>query len=224
MPDNTRVLSLWTEDEVNEEDARILRRVCDDLPIPLDAENKKAIKALVEAFLERDDASGLAAPQIGISKKVIIFRNRGFEKDGTSDGKWSKRDIEVLVNPRITQSRGDQVVLAEGCLSCPEIKVEIARYPEIKVRGFDMYGQKISKRYVDYVARIVQHEMDHLEGKLIIDYDGSLFVPRRRRISSRRYFLKNNSLLQMGRDGMDAFCLANARSSVVEIVYYRKCT
>ncbi|MDQ5987677.1 MAG: Peptide deformylase [Syntrophus sp. SKADARSKE-3] len=178
---NTRVLTLWDNETINEEDSLILRRICDDLPIPLDTESKKAIKTLVDAFLERDDASGLAAPQIGITKKVIIFRNKGFEKDGASDGKWSKKDVEVLINPRITQNRGDKVVLSEGCLSCPDIKVDIARFPEIKVRGYDMHGQKISKRYLDYVARIVQHEMDHLEGKLIVDYEGSLFVPRKKK-------------------------------------------
>ncbi|MDD5170320.1 MAG: peptide deformylase [Syntrophales bacterium] len=178
---DTRVLCLWTDEEINEEDSLILRKACADLPIPLDNESKKYIKTLVDAFLERDDASGLAAPQIGISKKVIIFRNRGFDVDGASDGKWSKRDVEVLVNPRITQGRGDRIVLAEGCLSCPDIKVEIARFPEIKVRGFDMYGQKLNKRYVDYVARIVQHEIDHLDGKLIVDYEGSLFVPKKKK-------------------------------------------
>ena len=89
--------------------------------------------------------------------------------------------MEVLINPRITQSRGDKIVLPEGCLSCPDVKVEISRFPEIKVRGFDIHGQKISKRYLDYVARIVQHEIDHLEGKLIIDYEGSLFVPKRKK-------------------------------------------
>jgi peptide deformylase len=177
----TRVLSLWSENAINEEDSHILRQVCDDLPVPLDSESKKAIKTLVDAFLARDDASGLAAPQIGITKKVIIFRNKGFEKDGSSDDKWTKRDVEVLVNPRITQCRGDKVILQEGCLSCPDIKVEIARFPEIKVRGFDMYGQKISRRYLDYVARVVQHEMDHLEGKLIVDYEGSLFVPKKKK-------------------------------------------
>jgi peptide deformylase len=172
---------LWNDEEINEEDSRILRQVCDDLPIPLDSESKKAVKTLVDAFMARDDASGLAAPQIGITKKVIIFRNKGFDKEGASDGKWTKRDVEVLINPRITQTRGDQVTLSEGCLSCPDVKVDIERFTEIKVRGFDMHGQKISKRYLDYVARIVQHEMDHLEGKLIVDYEGSLFVPKRKR-------------------------------------------
>lgn len=177
-----KVLTLWSDDQINEEETRILRQPCADLPIPLDAEAKKSIRTLIEAFIERDDASGLAAPQIGISKKIIIFRNRGFSKDGASDGTWTRKDVEVLINPRITQNRGNQIVIAEGCLSCPDIKVEIARYPEIKVRGFDVHGQKLGKRYLDFVARIVQHEMDHLEGKLIVDYDeGSFFVPKKKR-------------------------------------------
>ncbi|MCX5826756.1 MAG: peptide deformylase [Deltaproteobacteria bacterium] len=188
-----KVLSLWSNDQINEEESRILRATCADLPIPLDAEAKKSVRDLVEAFLERDDASGLAAPQIGISKKIIIFRNRGFSKDGASDGTWTRKDVEVLINPRITQNRGDQIVLAEGCLSCPDIKVEIARYPEIKVRGFDVHGHKIGKRYLDFVARIVQHELDHLEGKLIVDYDeGSFFVPRKKRNFFETLFQKQS--------------------------------
>lgn len=177
-----KVLTLWSEDHVNEEETRILRQPCADLPIPLDGEARKSVKTLVDAFLERNDASGLAAPQIGICKKIIIFRNRGFTRDGASDGTWTKKDVEVLINPRLTQQRGNQVILSEGCLSCPDIKVDIARYPEIKIRGFDMHGQKVSKRYVDFIARIVQHEMDHLEGKMIVDYDeGAIFVPKKKR-------------------------------------------
>jgi len=189
----TKVLALWSNDQINEEETRILRQTCADLPIPLDSEAKKSVRTLVEAFLERDDASGLAAPQIGISKKIIIFRNRGFSKDGASDGTWTKKDVDVLINPRITQNRGNQIVLAEGCLSCPDIKVEIARYPEIKVRGFDVHGQKIGKRYLDFVARIAQHEMDHLEGRLIVDYDeGSFFVPKKKRSFFETLFQKQS--------------------------------
>jgi peptide deformylase len=188
-----KVLALWSNDQTNEEETRILRQTCEDLPLPLDAEAKKAVRTLVDAFIERDDASGLAAPQIGISKKIIIFRNRGFSKDGASDGTWTRKDVEVLINPRITQNRGNQIILAEGCLSCPDIKVEIARYPEIKVRGFDVHGQKIGKRYLDFVARIVQHEMDHLEGKLIIDYDeGSFFIPKKKRSFFETLFQKES--------------------------------
>lgn len=189
-----KVLTLWSNDQINEEETRILRQPCAELPIPLDSEARKCVKTLVDTFLERNDASGLAAPQIGISKKIIIFRNRGFTKDGALDGAWTNRDVEVLINPRLTQQRGNRVILAEGCLSCPDIKVEVARYPEIKVRGFDMHGRKVSRRYEDFIARIVQHEMDHLEGILIVDYhEGDVFVPKKRRGFFDNLFQKNSA-------------------------------
>lgn len=174
---NKKVLTLWTDEKINEEETRILRAPSFEIKPPFDDERKKDIRILIDTFLERDDGVGLAAPQIGIGLKIIIFRNKGFD-----DKSWSKteKDYDVLVNPRITQSRGDLVTLAEGCLSCPEIQVEIGRFPEIKIRAHDIEGRKINRRYTDYLARIVQHEIDHLDGKLIIDYDGDLFIPQKR--------------------------------------------
>jgi peptide deformylase len=172
-----RVLALWNTDTVNVEDAAILRKISDDVSIPFDQAAKAQIKDLARAFLIRDDALGLAAPQIGINKRIIIFRNKNFD-----DPDWTKdeKDYEVLINPRISQARGEMIAGSEGCLSCPEIRVEIFRYPEIKVRAYDINGEKINKRYTDFLARIVQHEMDHLEGKLIIDYEGKYFIPKNR--------------------------------------------
>jgi len=182
-----RVLTLWRDEKINEEEALLLRRLCEDIRVPFDEERKKEIKALVEAFLSMDEAAGLAAPQIGISRKIIIFRNKGFNEKG-----WSKNesDYELLINPRITQTRGEIVTMAEGCLSCPEIQVEVSRYPEIKVRAFDVTGRRISKRYTDYVARVAQHEIDHLEGKLIIDCEGTLYVPKQKQEFFERTFEK----------------------------------
>ncbi|HET6461251.1 MAG TPA: peptide deformylase [Syntrophales bacterium] len=174
---DVRVLTLWKDEKINEEEALLLRRLCEDVRVPFDKERKKEIRALVDAFLSMGEAAGLAAPQIGISKKIIIFRNKGFdEKD------WSKSeaDYELLINPRITQARGEMVTMTEGCLSCPEIQVEVSRYPEIKVKAFDLAGRKINRRYTDYVARVAQHEIDHLEGKLIVDCEGALYVPKQR--------------------------------------------
>jgi peptide deformylase len=71
-------------------------------------------------------------------------------------------------------------MMTEGCLSCPEIQVEINRFPEIKIRALNEKGEKISKRYLDYVARVVQHEVDHLDGKLIVDYEGAIYFPRKK--------------------------------------------
>ena len=68
--------------------------------------------------------------------------------------------------------------MSEGCLSCPEIQIEVSRFPEIKVRALNAQGEKISKRYLDYVARVIQHEIDHLDGKLIVDYEGDIYYPK----------------------------------------------
>jgi peptide deformylase len=173
-----KVLTLWDGDKIDEKAAKFLRAPCKDIAIPLDEEGKKAIAFLIEAFLERDDALGLAAPQVGMGGRIVVFRNKGFD----DKEKWTKTesDYDVLVNPRITQARGEKVLMAEGCLSCPEIQVEIERFPEIKVRGYDAQGRKINKRYTDFLARIIQHELDHLEGKLIIDHEGTMYTSKKK--------------------------------------------
>jgi peptide deformylase len=180
-----KVLTLWNEEQLNEDDTRLLRTPCTEAPAPFNAATKQAIGTLRDAFLEREDAVGLAAPQIGISKRIIAFRNRGFDD---KDPERRKEDYEILINPRITQARGDLVVAEEGCLSCPEIRVEISRYPEIKVRAYDPEGRKVSKRYLDFAARVVQHEVDHLDGKLIVDHEGSIFIPKKRQRFFDKFF------------------------------------
>ena len=171
------VLTLWNDKGINEKDTSALRKKSKEVPAPLDKESREIIKTLVDSFLARDDASGLAAPQIGISKRIVVFRTKGFGEGGKVKG---SDEFEVLVNPRITQSRGEKVMMTEGCLSCPEIQVEINRFPEIKVRALNEKGEKISKRYLDYVARVVQHEIDHLDGKLIVDYEGAIYYPKQK--------------------------------------------
>jgi peptide deformylase len=181
----SRILTLWNRDQLNEEDTRVLRTACKEVKAPFDVATLMAIRELSETFLASDDAVGLAAPQIGIGLRMIAFRFRNFD-DKNPDSR--KEDFEILVNPRITQARGELVVAEEGCLSCPEIRVEIARNPEIKVRALDAEGKSVNKRYLDFAARVVQHEMDHLDGKLIVDYDAPVIVPRKRQDFFEKFF------------------------------------
>ena len=172
---NTKIWTLWESEKINEDETTLLRKTADEIPIPFDDEGKRDIKTLVNAFLEMDDALGLAAPQIGISKRIVVFRKRNLDEKTRIK---SEKDYDVLINARITQSRGEMEITTEGCLSCPEISIEVSRFPEIKVRAYDIHGNKISKRYTGFLARIVQHELDHLDGKLIVDHQGTLSYPK----------------------------------------------
>jgi peptide deformylase len=168
---------LWRDEKMIEEEGTLLRKKAADLPVPFNAAAKKDIQTLVEAFLKRNDALGLAAPQIGISKRIIAFKVKDFDKKGLS----GKGDWEVLINARITQLRGDAEVMNEGCLSCPDISVEITRATEIKVKAVDINGKKVNKRYTGFLARIVQHEIDHLDGRLVVDHEGTISYPKEKR-------------------------------------------
>jgi peptide deformylase len=171
------VLTLWNEGHLNEEDTRILRAPSLEMPLPYDAETIEAIRALWDTFLDREDSVGLAAPQIGINYRLIAVRTRNYDVKGREQ---RRIDSEILVNPRITQSRGELVTMEEGCLSCPGVNVEVARFPEIKVRAVDdEKGKKLNKRYLDFAARVIQHEIDHLDGKLIVDYEGPVYAPKK---------------------------------------------
>ena len=180
-----RVLALWNDEGQNLKDISVLRKKSVELPVPLDKEGREIIQTLIDSFMERDDAVGLAAPQIGINKRVIVFRAKS-PGDGPKKIK-DISDIEVLVNPRITQERGGKVAEAEGCLSCPDVQVEVSRFPEIKVRALDAKGGKVNKKYLDFIARVVQHEIDHLDGKLIVDY-GDIYYPKSKQLFFEKLF------------------------------------
>jgi len=180
-----RVLALWDDEGQNLKDTSVLRKKSVELPVPLDKEGREVIQALITSFMERDDAVGLAAPQIGINKRVIVFRAKSSE-EGQKKIK-DINDIEVLVNPRITQERGEKITAAEGCLSCPDVQVEVSRFPEIKVRALDAKGGKVNKKYLDFIARVVQHEIDHLDGKLIVDY-GDIYYPKSKQLFFEKLF------------------------------------
>jgi len=100
---------------------------------------------------------GLAANQVGINKRLAVVNPTG-EKD----------DELVLINAEIIESEGSQA-MEEGCLSCPGINAEIKRARRIKVRFQDMHGAFRTIEAQDMLARIIQHELDHLDGKVIID-------------------------------------------------------
>lgn len=112
------------------------------------------IQAMTE-IMHRYNGIGLAAPQVGYLQRVILA--------DIGEG------LLALANPEILQSAG-QAYKEEGCLSLPEIQVPVSRKETILVRGIDAQGKEQQLELSGLMARVVQHEIDHLNGKLIIDY------------------------------------------------------
>ena len=104
---------------------------------------------------------GLAAPQVGILRRLVVL--------DASEDEETRRPM-VLINPEIVTLGSDKRVYEEGCLSIPEIKVEIERPASLTVRFLDRDGKSQELAAAGLLATAIQHEVDHLEGRLIIDF------------------------------------------------------
>ena len=131
---------------------------------PVDFE-KDDLTTLIEDMKETmkaNDGAGLAAPQIAVFKRLVIF---GFD---TND-RYPEADsvpFTVLINPIITPLSDEKENGWEGCLSVPGLRGVVPRYTHIKYEGYDAEGKKIEREVDDFHARVVQHECDHLDGIL----------------------------------------------------------
>lgn len=109
---------------------------------------------------------GLAAPQIGVSLRVIVM-------DCVKDPETAPRPM-ILFNPEIIWKSDDISTYEEGCLSIPEHYAEVERPAEVRVRWLDVEGTPQEEHFTGLWATCVQHEIDHLDGRLFIDYLGPL--------------------------------------------------
>ena len=124
---------------------------------PVEEVNGAVRKLIMEMFaiMEESAGQGLAAPQIGVLQRVIVMR---------------VDDVDyAIVNPRITQPEGEEKD-EEGCLSVPGVRIEVPRATSLVLEGMDMVGESFTLEASGDLARVIQHEVDHLDGKLIIDY------------------------------------------------------
>ncbi len=110
------------------------------------------------------DGIGLAAPQVGRLVRLIVL-----EGDVFGDGETPR----VFLNPEITHSSRARTTYEEGCLSIPGIRADVERPEEIVVRYRTLDGEEREEEAVDLPARVLQHEIDHLNGKLFIDHLGA---------------------------------------------------
>jgi len=128
----------------------------------------KDLQTLIDDMIEtlRDAPGvGLAAPQVGVSERLIVVEyGEGEEEDENAPKK-----LYVVINPEITSASEEMVEGVEACLSIPRMMGEVDRHEQITVKGLNRHGKPVKYKLNGWLARIFQHEIDHLEGILFTD-------------------------------------------------------
>lgn len=122
---------------------------------------------MIETMLDAPGV-GLAAPQVAVSQRVIVVRLPDDEESKEEYGK-DAGVLFVLVNPEIVKSSRDMVEGVEACLSIPGFFGRVDRHEAITIKAQDRYGKSIRVKAKGWLARVFQHEIDHLDGRLYID-------------------------------------------------------
>ncbi len=127
--------------------------------------------------MEANNGAGLAAPQIGVMKRLVVF---GMKHEADINDRYPDTDfvpLTILINPEIEPLGDSSIESWEGCLSIPGMRGLVPRYANIRYKGLDQHGNSIDREVEGFHAIVVQHECDHL--------DGILYPVR---ISDMRYF------------------------------------
>ncbi|MPN01001.1 Peptide deformylase 2 [bioreactor metagenome] len=135
----------------------------------------KEFQTLVDNMIEtlrEAPGVGLAAPQVGVSERLIVVEY------GDDDDETVPKKLFVVANPEIVFKSEEVVKGIEGCLSVPDLIGEVERHVKIEVRGLNRHGKPVKIKAEDWIARIFQHEIDHLDGILFTDRTDLVWQPR----------------------------------------------
>jgi peptide deformylase len=131
------------------------------------AEGDESVKEFVDHMYEtmyEAQGVGLAAPQVGFSLRVFVVDTRPMEENEEDGLK------QAFINPEMLTEEGEPWPFEEGCLSIPGIREDVHRKPKIRIKYFDENWVAHEEEYDELIARVIQHEYDHIEGKLFTDY------------------------------------------------------
>jgi peptide deformylase len=123
-------------------------------------------QALVEDMVDtmrEAPGVGLAAPQVGESIRLIVV------EFGDEENEEAPAKLYALANPEITRTSAETLIGAEGCLSIPGVQGEVERAAAVTVKGLNRHGKPMTVKAKGWLARIFQHEIDHLDGVLFVD-------------------------------------------------------
>lgn len=137
--------------------------------------NFKDLKEFIENMFDtmyNSDGVGLAAPQVGQPIRIFVLDTTTDEEDEPAG------IVKAFINPEILKKTGDEWVMNEGCLSLPEIREDVLRPETVRIKYLDEDFNEHEEEYSGFTSRVIQHEYDHLDGIMFVDY----LNPLKRRI------------------------------------------
>ena len=138
-----------------------LREPTSDVKFPLSAEDQVIIDQMIDTMY-RNKGIGLAANQVGYARRMFVM-----------DTSTDRDSPKIFINPSIERKAQNKITAEEGCLSCPNQFTDVRRPEYVGLKWICRHGKEQYKTFYHLPARVVQHEMDHLNGKLCIDYGKS---------------------------------------------------
>ncbi len=138
----------------------------------------KNLQTLIDDMVEtmRDAPGvGLAAPQIGLSERLIVVEY--YEKLEDEDKEEAPKKVWAVLNPEIVKASEEMVMGVEGCLSIPNLVGEVERHSAVQVKGLSRHGKPMKIKAEGWLARIFQHEIDHLNGIMFTDRATRVWQP-----------------------------------------------
>ncbi|XP_013187382.1 peptide deformylase, mitochondrial [Amyelois transitella] len=153
----------------------ILRKASE--AVPVDQIKTEEIQKLIKKLhyvLDKYGSLGMSAPQVGVNKRIFVMRHTAKQiaalpKEIEKSRGMTVVPFSVFINPKLKVIDYNKVTMSEGCESVQGYIAEVARYRAVEISGLNAEGNSTSTQFKDWAARIAQHEMDHLDGKLYTD-------------------------------------------------------
>jgi len=148
---------------------------------PVDFSDKEKVTKLIEDMketLDKSEGCGLAAPQVGVSLRLLIVDGTGM----TDVYEYLKDFKRVMINPVIIEESEKKTEYSEGCLSIPGIYCDVVRPESMTVEYYNENFEKVTETFDKFACRMVQHEMSHLDGDMFVDH----VAPIRKKILSKK--------------------------------------
>ena len=179
-----KLVEVWDGKKLIEQNIVFLKKNTNEVHLPISSKDKLILDDLLDTY-QKIPCAGIAANQIGYNKRIFIgmkedeedseHQYKELRKDDQIDLKEDQlnpnaNNYEFYINPQIDKTYKKSLQEEEeGCLSIPEIRLIAERYDKIKVRYYDINGKKVQKTLKSFLSRLFQHELDHLNGILMVE-------------------------------------------------------